>query len=131
MKKWIWTGLLTLTLIIGWTIPPVQAQLKYAALSVAQSFTALQTFSGGAAAQGLTLVGTTNTVTDGFKKDAGASGSLDTYKGGVLAWQNRGDHVIMTDCPIDTSAMEFGSFCKDLSSGTIKYRDAGGVKALP
>lgn len=54
MKKWIWTGLLALTLIAGWMIPPVQAQLKYAALSMAQTFTALQTFNGGVGVQGAT-----------------------------------------------------------------------------
>lgn len=46
-RKAGWIALVVLTLLLGWMWRPVLAQLKYAALSVAQTFTDIQTFSGG------------------------------------------------------------------------------------
>jgi hypothetical protein len=58
-----------------------------------------------------------------------STGSLDLYTNGSLAGQMRADHLILGDCPSDLSTLEFGSLCKDITTGTIKYR--GTLEAVP
>jgi hypothetical protein len=113
--------LFAIAIIVCFT-PPVQAQLKYAALSIAQTFTQLQTLAAGLAF----TASTATAPSTGIKFDAD-TGSLDTYKGGVLAEQERGDHWIPPPCPADTSGMEYGSVCH--SGGIIKYR--GTLEQIP
>lgn len=39
------------------------------------------------------------------------------------------DHIVLSTCPADVSELEFGSFCKEPSSGKIRYR--GTLEVIP
>ena len=141
-RKAGWLALTALTLLLGWMWRPVVAQLKYAALSVAQTFTALQTFSGGVTASGggaggaLTVsagsgIGFEGQAGDTYQKRDADTGGLDTYKDGTLTTREGVNEWIPPDCATSDDPQTFGGFCKDAATGRIRYRDAGGVKELP
>ena len=108
----------------------------------AWTYTALQTFSGGANVTGgyhrdASSLNVTSGSQVGFEGQSGDThqkrdadtGTLDTYKDGALSEINRGTSWQPPFCPTDVNDMGVG-FCYDTATGKMKIRDAAGARDL-
>lgn len=101
MKRLIYAGLIVLTLIVGWSIPTAQAQLKYAALSIAQAFTALQTFSGGITSlKDWTLTDPTVAPTIGSTASGGSCSGTTVFRV-YYSWTNPSGETLLSTASSD------------------------------
>lgn len=136
------------TRILGWAESTksagsrslVNVRLNKAAGGVGNTFAELKTFSGGATASGggaggaLTVsagsaVGFEGQSGDTYQKRDADTGTLDTYKDGVLSEINRGTSKGFPPCPSPVEDMGLG-ICYDAVTGVHKLRNAAGVRDL-
>lgn len=91
--------------------------------------------TGGGAGGSLTVssgkaIGLEGQTGDTYTKRDFDKGTIDLYKDGTLTTQVSETEWSAPLCSASGPGRA-GSFCYDASTGQVKYRDAGGVKALP
>lgn len=115
---------LTAVFIAGLWNPLWAPTYTYVRKEVANTWTSIQTFSGGASSSSLQLTASTTTAApmDVFMRRDADTGCVLMFEAARQTWQLCPTYAVPPPCPADTSGMPQPSLCFDVQTNHLKYR---------